>query len=179
MRTNRAIAFRYAKALFELKDEKCLMLVGALASIKDDKVRLFIGDPTISAKVKAEVIARSFNMNKSCENLLRIIFEHKRFQIFHDLYQIAQAMWLRASGKERVIVRSAQILDEDDLNAITKVVKQVRRADPVFKVIYDPELLAGITIDFEDSVVDLSAAGALKKAASLMHGGRLNAYKPR
>jgi len=179
VKTSRAIAFRYAKALFELKDEKCLAFIGTLASIKDDEVRLFIGDPTISPKVKAEIIARSFGMNKSCENLLKVIFEHKRFQMFHDLYQIAQAMWLRASGKERVIVKSAQILNEDELNAIAKVVKQVRRSEPVFEVVYDPELLAGITMDFEDSVVDLSAAGALKKVASLMHGGRSDAYKPR
>jgi len=171
VKTNRAIAFRYARALFELKDEKCLEFVGALSSIEDDELRLFIGDPTISPKIKAKFIAGAFDMSKSCENLLKVIFEHKRFRIFHALHQIAQAMWLRANGKERVIVKSAQKLGEDEMNEIKKVVKQLRKSDPVFEVMYDPELLAGITIDFEDSVVDLSAAGALKKAVTFMHGG--------
>ena len=171
MRATRAVTLRYARVLFELKDGKCLEVISALSSIKDEKVKQFVGDPTILAKEKAELIAHAFNTNKKCENLLRVIFEHKRFRIFPDLYQTAWAMRLRDSGKEQVVVRSAQVLNKDETDMIVKIVREIRKSEPILKVVHDPKLLAGITIDFEDSVVDLSVSGALEKVASFMYGG--------
>ncbi len=171
MKSRRAVVVRYARALFGLKDSKCLEMIKAMAAIDDERIKTFINDPTVFPESKANIVANSFGTGKECKKLLKVIFEHKRFQIFGDLYDISWKLWLRSSGKEHVILRVAQQLDENEKNEIIKVIKEIRKLDPIVEIVHDEELLAGVVIDFEDSVVDLSAAGALKKAASLMYGG--------
>lgn len=171
MKSRRAVVVRYARALFGMNDLKCLEMIKALAAIDDEKIRTFVSDPTVSPELKANVVASSFDMEEKCKKLLKVIFEHKRFQIFQDLYDISWKLWLRSNKKEHVILRSAQQLDEKEKDEIIKVIKEIRKLDPIIEFVNDENLLAGVVIDFEDSVVDLSAAGALKKAASLMYGG--------
>ncbi len=171
VKSRRAVVLRYARVLLELKDSRCFEMIKALATIDDDTIRMFINDPTISPESKAKIVANSFGAGEKSERLLKVIFEHKRFQIFRDLYDISWKLWLRSNEKEHVILRSAQQLEKREKDEIIKVIKEIRKLDPIVEVVLDEKLLAGVVIDFEDSVADLSAAGALKKAATLMYGG--------
>ncbi len=171
MKTSRAVVLRYARALLELGDERCIEMLRILANLKDERIKSFINDPTVLPTFKARMVARAFGVDERCQKMLQVIFEHKRFKMFDDLYKTSWKLWLRKSNKEEVKIKSAQELDEDELKEITKIIKRVRKSEPVLNVLKDEELLAGIIIDFEDSVIDMSAAGALRKAASLMYGG--------
>ncbi len=170
MRTSRAVTTRYARALLESEDEGCLKAIGTLAKMRDEKVKNFLNDPTISPVLKAKTIAEVLDTGKRCERMFEIIFQHKRFGIFEELYEIAMRMWMRRTGKERVVVRSAQELEEDEKKEIARIVKEVRKTEPILEIVKDENLLAGVVIDFEDAVVDMSALGALEKAATLMGG---------
>ncbi|WP_036221459.1 ATP synthase F1 subunit delta [Mesoaciditoga lauensis] len=171
MKTSHAVVLRYARALLELNSTQCLETMKTLANLKDEKVIRFLNDPTVLPSFKAELISASFKTDERCKRILEIIFEHKRFKMFKDLYEVSWKLWLRKTNKEEVKIRTAQELDKKEIEEIEKLVKKIRKTEPVIDVSKEEELLAGIVIDFEDSVVDMSAAGALKKAASLMYGG--------
>ncbi len=170
MKTSRAVTSRYARALLEMEDEKCLKVIEFLAKIKDEKVKSFLNDPTISPSTKAGFLAEALEVSEKCLRMLEIIFNHKRFEIFNDLYEMTLRNWMRKNGKERVVVKSAQELEEMEKKEIVRIVKEVRKTEPIVELVRDEKLLAGVVIDFEDAVVDMSAVGALKRAAALMGG---------
>jgi F-type H+-transporting ATPase subunit delta len=171
MKTSRAVVLRYARALLDLNNMQCIDVMKTLANLKEERVMSFLNDPTILPSTKADIISASFEIDSRCKKLLEVIFEHKRFKMFKDLYEISWKLWLRKSNKEEVKVESAQELSKEEIEKIKEVVKEIRKTEPVIDVLKNEELLAGIVVNFEDSVVDMSAAGALKKAASLMYGG--------
>ncbi len=72
---------------------------------------------------------------------------------------------------EKVFVKSAIPLNESDKKIIMDIIKSIRKIEPVLIIKVDPTLLAGIVIDFEDSIIDLSASGMLKNAVSFISGG--------
>ncbi len=171
MKGKQALALRYAKVLFEIDDEKFIGILKSLGTEKDDGIRLFIHNPTFSSSRKARIISETFGLDERCERFLEVLFSHKRFDILEEISKIAETLSMRAKGKERVVVESADTLTDDEKKVIFETVKKIRKTEPVIELKKNPELLAGITMDFEDSVVDLSAAGALKRAATFMHGG--------
>ncbi len=171
MKSSRAVVLRYARALLDLGNAQCIDTIKILANMKDEKIVDFLRDPTIPPSLKSEVVGEVFEIKEKCQKFLEVIFEHKRFNIFKDLYEVSWKLWLRKNNKEEVKVESAQQLSEKEIQKIEEVIKKVRRTEPVIEFLKNEKLLAGIVIDFEDSVVDMSAAGALKKAASLMYGG--------
>ncbi len=171
MKSSRAVVLRYARALLDLNNARCINAIKVLANMEDEKIVDFLRDPTIPPSLKSKVVGEVFGIEEKCQKFLEVIFEHKRFKIFKDLYQLSWKLWLRKNNKEEVRVESAQQLNEEEVQKIEEVIRKVRRTEPVIELSKNEELLAGIVIDFEDSVVDMSAAGALKKAASLMYGG--------
>lgn len=171
MKGKRALALRYAKVLFEIGDERFLEVLRVLGTEREDNVRLFVHDPTLSPSKKAEIISETFGFDGKCGRFLEVLFSHKRFDILEEVAKIAEVLSMRADGKEKVVVESADDLTDDEKKIIFDTIKKVRKTEPVIELKTNSELLAGITMDFEDSVVDLSAAGALKRAATFMHGG--------
>ncbi len=171
MRILKTLSYKYAIILNELSDQKLIEVLKSLSHLKDEKIRSFIVDPTVSAEKKAKMIAEAFMLNEKAGKFIELIFEHKRFNLIGEIADMSEKMSMRSNGMEKVKVRSAISLTKDEVSAIIDVIKKVRKTEPVIELEKDETLLAGVIIDFEDSMFDLSAAGTLKEAAAFIIGG--------
>ncbi len=171
MKSNGSVIYKYAIVLNKIQNSKLITAIDFLVNLKDEKITNFFSDPTISPREKSDVISDVFKLDARSKNFIEIVFRHKRFKILRNIKEMAEKISMREKGLERVLVRSAIPLNESDEKIIKDAIKSVRKIEPLLIVKVDPTLLAGIVIDFEDSIIDLSASGMLKKAVSFISGG--------
>lgn len=172
MRTNRSLIYKYAFVLSTIKDRNLYMAIDSLLSLKSGDVKAFFLDPTISYQNKSKVLSEVFSLKEKSKRFFDLLFIHKRFDILNEIKDAAEKISMRQHGLEKVYVRSAITLNEKDKQAIIDVIRKVRKTEPVLIVKEDPTLIAGVIIDFEDSIVDLSVVGALKDLEFFIFGGR-------
>lgn len=171
MRVNRSLIYKYANVLNTIKDRKLYMAINLLLDLKDEDVRKFFLDPTISYQNKTKILSEIFSLDEKSERFFDLLFIHKRFNLLNEIKALSEKMTMRQNGMEKVYVRSAISLNEEDKQAIVNVVEKVRKTKPVLITKVDPLLIGGIILDFEDSVIDLSISGALKDLESFIFGG--------
>uniref|UniRef100_A0A7V3RDL0 ATP synthase subunit delta n=1 Tax=Mesoaciditoga lauensis TaxID=1495039 RepID=A0A7V3RDL0_9BACT len=172
MRIRRALAYKYAMILEEISDQKLFTAIETLSTLDDDRIRSFIFDPTVSPESKSKIISEVFGLDEKSKKFFEILFHHKRFSLIVDIKEIAKKIWMRKNGFEDVKIRNAMLLTDEEKDRIAKTIKQIRKTEPILHFHEEPELLAGVIIDFEDSMIDLSAYGALKEASLFISGGK-------
>ena len=112
-----------------------------------------------------------FSLDEKSERFFDLLFVHKRFKLLSEIKDLSEKMTMRQHGLEKVYVRSAIPLNEEDKQAIIDAIGKVRKTKSILIVKEDPSLIAGIIIDFEDSIVDLSISGAFKNLEYFIFGG--------
>jgi len=171
MRSSRSLAYKYAIVLNDIKDRKLYMAIDLLLDLKDDDVKTFFLDPTIPYHNKSKVLSEVFSLDEKSERFFDLLFVHKRFKLLSEIKDLSEKMTMRQHGLEKVYVRSAIPLNEEDKQAIIDAIGKVRKTKSILIVKADPSLIAGIIIDFEDSIVDLSISGAFKNLEYFIFGG--------
>ncbi|MCL4407363.1 MAG: ATP synthase F1 subunit delta [Thermotogae bacterium] len=172
MKINRSLTYKYAIVLNTIKDRKLYMAIDSLLSLKDGDVKTFFLDPTISYQNKSKVLSEIFSLDERSIRFFDLLFTHKRFNLLNEIKDVAERISMRQHGLEKVYVRSAITLNEKDRQALIDAIKRVRKTEPILIVKEDPSLIAGVIMDFEDSIVDLSVSGALKDLELFIFGGR-------
>ncbi len=166
------VARRYAQALFKTAlshnvlapVEEDLNGVSSLLQI-DGGFKRFLHDPTISKVEKQGVINRTFTgkANQVTLSLLSLLLEKGREDEIDEVR--LQYIELRRAHEQvsHVVVSSSEEMEEDQRRALvaklTKTLGRTIEAD--FKV--DPSLLGGVTVAFDNLVLDGSLSGALSK----------------
>ncbi len=165
------LSYKYAVVLRKIENKKLLMAIDALVNARDESLRSFFYNPTISPQRKSETLAGVFGLDERSKKFFELLFVHKRFHLLKEIREIFQDISLRENGMERVYVKSATKLDENDKAAIIEAIRRIKDVKPVLVVREDPSIIAGIVINFEDLMVDLSVLGALKDLESFISGG--------
>ena len=165
------LSYKYAVALRKIENRKLMMAIDALVNVKDESLRSFFYNPTISPKKKSDILAGVFGLDERSKRFFELLFLHKRIHLLKEIKEIVQDISLRENGMERVYVKSATKLDENDKEAIIEAIKKIKDIKPVLVIREDPSLIAGIVINFEDLMIDLSALGALRDLESFISGG--------
>ncbi len=174
------IARPYAKALFELADEKnqiesWLSGLKELAwSVQQSQVSVMIEDTQTSSKHKADVLIRLLSespamQNETFRNFVSVVAEGKRLQVLPEIYAQYQDLALSRNNAKKAVIYSAYEFAGEGQQA--KIVSDLEqhfnsRLDATFEV--DPTLIGGLKVEVGDQVLDLSVQAKLQQLYTAM-----------
>lgn len=174
------VARPYAKALFELADEKKQLanwsqwLVELVWLVQQEKIAALIEQVDVSAAQKANEliqILESSGDSKSEEfrNFIRILAEEKRLVVLPEISKQYQDLVLAKEHiKQATIYTAYEIADEAQKSQIIQDLEQRfnTRLQAEFQI--EPELIGGVKVEIGDQVLDLSVQGKLQKLYATM-----------
>ena len=162
------IARPYAKALFELANEKhqiesWLTGLKELAwSVDQARVAALIEDTRTNSKEKVAG-------DKTFRNFVHVVADEKRLLVLPEIYVQYQDLVLSRNNTKKAVIYSAFEFASEGQKA--KIVADLEqhfntRLEAVFNV--EPSLIAGIKVEVDDQVLDLSIQGKLQKLYTAM-----------
>jgi F-type H+-transporting ATPase subunit delta len=166
------VAKRYARALFELANDKNMLdqVEAELTSINEAidsslDFQQFLTHPQIDAAVKKEKLNAIFaeSVSESVLSFLFILVERRREGIISSVLQDYVSLANEARGISEATVTSAYTLGEEELGQVAedfgkKIGKKLR-----VKNVVDPTILGGVVIRIGDRLYDGSIAGQLSR----------------
>ncbi len=169
-------AKRYAKALFELANEK-----NELQTIHSDLSMIFnaiqqspdlqkaLSNPTINTSKKSEIVNKIFASKVSplTVNLLHTLASNDRLNILGDIYKAFDNFYKKQKGIINATVTTAVPLNDKLEQQIYQKIKDLTGSKEIdlLKII-DPSILGGFVLNVEDLRYDASIKGKLAKIKS-------------
>jgi F-type H+-transporting ATPase subunit delta len=173
------VARRYARALFELADERGLLdpVRAALAetahTFDDERVERVLTGPVPPETKRAllTAIASDVGAPPVFRDFLLLLSEHDRLQHVSAIRAVFDALVDRHRGVTRATVRSAAALTTEELAEVTRVFGAMTGKQVVAEVAVDPVLLAGVIVEADGRVYDGSLRTQLAKLREQMATG--------
>jgi F-type H+-transporting ATPase subunit delta len=172
------VAKRYAKALFEVAQEKAIIsqveeeLKAVVTAIQDHvDLQKFMNHPNIGASVKTDLLKKIFagKVSEPVWNTLQIIIDKGREGILNALVNDYVKIANEALGQANATVYTAVALSEAQLAEIaahfSKLTGKTLRLDSVT----EPKLLGGIQVRIGDRLYDGSLSGKLNRLAKSLN----------
>ncbi len=169
-------AKRYAKALFELANEKkelekvqkdLFQIQSTLQS--NPELSKVLSNPTINNSKKASIVNKIFKTGFSSitSNLLKTLENKERLNILDDIFQAFDALYKKQKGIINATVTTAIPLDNRLEQQIYQKIKELTGSKEIdLKKIIDPKILGGFILNVEDLRYDASISGKLAKIKS-------------
>jgi len=169
------IARPYAEAVFKLADAegKLAEWSGVLANIAavaaDERIRVAVGDPNLSAAKIAGLFISvlSGKLSGDAENLVRVLAENGRLDVLAEIRTQYEALRNEREGVVEAEVHTAFDLEDAQLaDLVARLEKKTGRKVKA-SVRVDKDLIAGVKVVLGDKVIDGSARaqlGALENA---------------
>jgi len=174
---------RYANALYAAAAKKKALL-DVEADLKlftstcssNPSLMAFVTDPSISRSAKSKGISGIMESAKASEtttNLMMALAENGRLG---DVFKVADGfstILTAAKGETKAIITSAKPLPDAEVAEIVKSLQPLLEGSGSVstEVKVDPGLINGITIEFGDKFLDMSASSQLKKLQQLLSDG--------
>jgi F-type H+-transporting ATPase subunit delta len=169
------IARPYAEAVFKLADAqgKLAEWSGVLANIAavaaDERIRVAVGDPNLSAAKIAGLFISvlSGKLSGDAENLVRVLAENGRLDVLAEIRTQYEMLRNEREGVVEAEVHTAFDLEDAQLaDLVARLEKKTGRKVRA-SVRVDKNLIAGVKVVLGDKVIDGSARaqlGALENA---------------
>ena len=169
------IARPYAEAVFKLADAqgKLAEWSGVLANIAavaaDERIRVAVGDPNLSAAKIAGLFISvlSGKLSGDAENLVRVLAENGRLDVLAEIRTQYEILRNEREGVVEAEVHTAFDLEDAQLaDLVARLEKKTGRKVKA-SVRVDKNLIAGVKVVLGDKVIDGSARaqlGALENA---------------
>lgn len=168
------VARPYAKALFELANEKGQVenWLGGLAELawlmQQSKVIDFIGQADKDTKEQADELlglltSKEVAKSKEFKNFVQIVAQEKRLFALPNIYAQYKELTLANEGVKQAVVYTAyKVASEGQRAKIISDLEQYfnTRLQATFELA--PELIGGIKVEVGDQVLDLSVQAKLK-----------------
>lgn len=166
------VELEYAKALFELSEEK-----GITKEVKDEFRATYktatadsdfmsvMTSPFILKEEKKKLIKNIYgNFSSLLIDFLYVLVDNDRFGKVKEIYIEYKHLIRSSSNILKVEVKSTKELTQEQINIIEKALKH-KYTDQTLEIrnIIDKELLGGFQITVDDEVVDLSLKASLKR----------------
>lgn len=167
------IAHPYAKAVFEiadssnmldawLEDLKCLSLV-----MQDADFIKLINNPKVDREQLFNLLLGFLkNPNDDIKNLVGLLFDNHRLQVLPDIYKTFVQLYDIAKNKASALVQSAFAMNDEDRHRLEELLSKKMGKTITATVEVHPELIGGIKIRINDTVIDSSVRGSLNKMAT-------------
>ena len=175
-----AIARRYAQAFFRLVRHENLAAaqdgLQALAhALKESSAfKHVLASPVFTLDEKLQVLTALCErtgcppvMGRFCEQLLK----KNRIGFLPEIAEAFRGLVIRQSGKQRIVVVSAQPVDDDVKRNMLAQLGTTAKKEVEVEFQIDPSLLAGVQIQIGSKVYDGTVRGRLRKMrAQLVKG---------
>jgi F-type H+-transporting ATPase subunit delta len=170
MAQSNVIAWRYAKAYFELAAKARAIprwrdqLARAVALVTEDDARRALTNPRLSRTARMQGLDSLLkDVSPEPRNLVRLMVEHGRLDLLPEVLAEYDRLADRASGVVRAEVVSAVPLDRGLEEQITQELagKLGGKVETVVK--QDPDILGGLLIRIGDRVIDTSVRTRLQQ----------------
>ena len=167
------VARPYADAVYKLavasnslsQWSKMLQLAAAIA--EDERVKLLIGNPVISAKQLGEIfleIGRS-KFNTEASNLVMLLAENKRVLVLPQISQLFEQLKAQHEGVLEAKIISAFAMENKQIKKLIDDLEQKFKRKIEAQISVDPELIGGIKVEIGDEILDASVRGKLEAMA--------------
>ncbi len=169
------LSFEYAKALFELSektlDKKDIfeLLKSSLDIFSDDEISEFLSSPTIPKDDKKKVIGKSFSKGLY-RDFLYVLIDNSRILDLKDIKDDYESLLLDYLNKMNVLVYSKERLDDSYLSKLKEELEKKFNKELVLVNKIDESIKAGIRIEYESKVLDLSVNTRLEKLKKELKG---------
>ncbi len=173
-------ARRYAKALFDLAQEK-----GVLADIhrefaaftetvaqSKDLSRLILS-PTFSRADKAtalQQVAEAGNIPKLLKDFLGVMATNGRAIEIPATQTAFDTLYAKSRGVQRAIARTAKPMDADQHERIQNILAKAVGGDVELTTEVDPDLIGGIQLRIGSKLIDASLKAKLDRMNTAMKG---------
>jgi F-type H+-transporting ATPase subunit delta len=174
-----AVARRYARALFELAEERGHVdaVASALATtctlLQDEDIARVLRGPA-GRQVKQRVltdVALGIAAPAEFRDFVLLLADHDRIRQLAAIREVFDALLDRRRGITRARVRSAAPLPESMLDEITRVFERITAKRVIATTEIDPELIAGVVVEVDGRVYDGSVRTQLEKLHRQMASG--------
>ncbi|MCK4463176.1 MAG: ATP synthase F1 subunit delta [Candidatus Omnitrophica bacterium] len=162
---------RYAQALFRYAKENNIEddiknEYESLCSVFEehpDYKKIFVS-PHLTRKEKIELVEdlkKNLNLSDAFTSFLKVLVEANRFAIIRGVFLKYKDLYALKKGIIRVNVYSAKDLLREKIEELKSILKKRFRKEIEIKNIVDEEILGGLKIEVEDSLIDASLKGKL------------------
>jgi len=168
-------AKRYAKALMELAvgidNVNIYQDLEFILNTVNENIELdaFLNNPVVKKSDKTAVLSEIFsNKIQNCVlNFLSLLVENNRLNILSDVVKCLQDNINESKNAIKADITSVMELDENQKNAILSKLKQKINMEilPDFKI--NKDILGGIIIKINDTVIDLSLKKKIENLKNL------------
>jgi len=174
------LASRYANALFELSDEQSALDsvaadLGTLERMIAESADLgrMIRSPVLSRKEQANAIAAiadGAKLSALTANFLGLLARKRRLFALPAAIAAWRKLLAAKRGEVTADVTSATALNEDQLGAIRRALKQATSKDVAIRTRVDPGLLGGLIVQLGSRMADNSLRSQLERLKIAMKG---------
>jgi len=165
-------AKRYAKALFDLAEEKKQLetIFEELKAIrqlmvKTDLLKDFLNRPTIDEEKRKTVIEALFKekVNRLTYNFILFLGQKGKLFLLEEVCEIFENMYLTANNILRAEVVSAQPLEQAQVQTIGQRLKSKLNKDVLIHCAEDVQMIGGFKVKIADIVYDFSLTTQLER----------------
>lgn len=166
------VSNRYALSLFEIaKEENKLKEVFeniselAVALSQNDELFNVLASPNINISDKIAILEKIFKdkLEKTLFNFVAILIEKKRIDLFFEIKDEFVAIYNEENNIINAQVITAVEMDKDTENSVLEKLKAETKKEVVLECIIKPEILGGIIIKYNNTLMDGSVKTRLEK----------------
>jgi len=163
----------YARAVFDLASRSssvdswsnALALMAAVAT--DANMQEMLDEPQLSKAQKGELMLKvvADKLDQQQQNLLRLMAENGRLRALPEVLNQFESFRAEAEGKVEAEVISAFDLTDEQVQAITSMLKSKLGRDVSITTSTDESLIGGVVIKAGDTIIDGSMKSQLESLA--------------
>ncbi|UJF23971.1 F0F1 ATP synthase subunit delta [Suttonella sp. R2A3] len=173
----KTIARPYAKALFALSSDDSAaqsqwqtFLDTAAEMAEDPEIMSSLNHPDFFAELQTWLNewlkkARKNELSDQERNFLRLLEEHDRLVVLPEIAAVYTELCSTSQNTTIVRVLSAQAMDDKAQDALSKTMQERLGKAVQLEIEEDPELIAGVVIEYDGQVIDQSMRGRLQQFA--------------
>lgn len=170
------IARPYARAAFSVALEQealadwSSMLALLAGAAQDEGVATHLDDPKFSGHESATLLVSMFadELSDSVKNFLNVLSSNGRLMLISTIAEQYESLKAQHEKTMRVTVSSAFEVSASDQALIEGALRNRLQREIEVETTIDSELLGGVVIRTEDTVIDDSVRGKLNKLAGIL-----------
>lgn len=175
------IAKRYAKALFELAEEKgdfealAHELGTVLATLEENKAlkTLFMEGVYVASELKGAVDEIFSSLSPLLKNFLGLLIEKRRTNVIYEIKKSYDALLDSYLGYGDATVLTAFELSNEEVEKIKAHLEATFKKKMRLDIKVDKSLIAGVRIQYQDYVMDTSYQAKLKRLSETIQSDEL------
>lgn len=169
----------YAKALLAAAGENVDHVLSELEAVVAEclnhhpNLEQALTSPRISQEQKEAMLTRIFSgrIDTVLLNFLKVLCRRDRIGRLRAIQVTATEMREKQLGRQRVLITTAQPLNDDQRHMIADKLRQTHGMDPILVEKIDASLLGGIVLRIGDRVMDGSVLGRMESLKSAVRSG--------